>query len=118
MIAYGIAALLFAVALFNELQWRARCRDAILLDGIVVDILPDGDDGYFPEVEYIHRGATKRFRSAYSIPPAPFVGSTLPVMLDSTGGSPEIFTPSTRWLFTLWSSVAGLIFAVFGYVIG
>lgn len=114
MLAFSIAAVLIVIGLFHELRWRTRSRDAIIVQAVVVDIHGDGDDGYFPELEFVYNGVTRRFRSTYSIPPTPFIGSKVPVMLDCFGESPELYTPRSRWLFTVIPLTAGAIFLIVG----
>lgn len=116
MLATAIGSILLALAAANEWQWRTRSRDATIVDATVVDIHADGDGGYFPELEYVLDGKTRRFRSSYSIPPTPFIGTKMPVMVDSIGDSPEIFTSRHRWLLTLIPFAAGAIFVLVGWL--
>ena len=116
MLAIAFGSILLVIAAANEWQWRTRSRDATIVDATVVDIHADGDDGYFPELEFVLNGKIRRFRSSYSIPPTPFIGTKMPVMVDAIGDSPEIFTSRHRWSLTLIPFAAGAIFVFIGWV--
>lgn len=86
----GVTLLLAGV--LHEYQWRRRFQASVVSTGRVVDIHDDMDDGYFPEIEYTWGGDTKRFRSAYSFPPIPFIGTDVTIMVDTVRGSAEVYS--------------------------
>ncbi|MCS7468287.1 DUF3592 domain-containing protein [Stieleria sp. ICT_E10.1] len=108
----GVALLLFGV--LHEYEWRRRIRTSVVCTGRVVEIHDDADDGYFPEIEYTSGGDTKRFRSAYSIPPTPFIGTDVPILVDTTSGDAEMYNPRARLNFTIVPIVGGLFFLIVG----
>lgn len=109
-----IGVLLLALGFHNELQWRQRLWDHVTLTGSVVDLHPDDDGGCFPEIEYAFDGQLRRFRTAYSIPPNPFIGESVKIIADRNGENPEYFTKKTRWCFTVIPIVAGLVSLAIG----
>ncbi len=108
----GVVLLLFGV--LHEYQWRRRIQTSVVCTGRVVDIHDDTDDGYFPEIEYTCGGDTKRFRSAYSIPPTPFIGSDVSVLVDTARGDAEVYNSKTRLSFTIVPIIGGLFFLIVG----
>ena len=110
----AIGVLLFALGLHNELQWRRRLRNHLSITGRVIDLHPDGDGDCYPEIEYEFCGQTRKFRSAYSIMPTPFIGETVMIIVDNVGENAEYFTIKTRWYFTLIPVVAGVVALAIG----
>lgn len=103
-----IGALLLAIGVHNELQWRQRLRGHASIIGRVTHLHPDEDGDCYPEIEYSFGGETRRFRSNYSIGPTPFIGETVKVIVDSRGENAEYFTNKTRWYYTTIPIVAGV----------
>ena len=105
---------LLSLGAWHEYGWRRRLRTSIVDIGRVVDIHHDGDSGYFPEIEFTAGGDTKRFRSAYSIPPTPFIGTDVPILVDTARNDAEIYSSKTRWNATIIPIAGGLFFLIVG----
>ena len=110
----AIGVVLLSLGVLHEWRWRCRIRTSVVCTGRVVDIHDDADDGYFPEIEYTLGGDTKRFRSAYSIPPTPFIGADVQILVDTTRGDAEVNSSRTRLGFTIVPLAGGLFFLVLG----
>lgn len=108
LIPTTVGVLLLAVGAHNELQWRRRLWNHVALTGRVVGLHSDGDGGCFPEIEFEFAGRKKKFRSAYSIGPTPFVGDSVKIIAEPDGENAEYFTNKSRWYFTAIPVVTGL----------
>ena len=101
--------LMLALGALNELQWRRRLWNHVLLTGRVVDVHSDGDGGCFPEIEYQSGGISKTFRSSFSIGRTPFVGESIEIVTNTDGENAEYFTNKSRWYFTIIPIIAGMV---------
>ena len=109
-----IGILLLALGAHNEISWRRRLWDCVTVTGRVVDLVPDDDGDCYPEIEYSLNSQLRRFRSAYSVSPTPYIGEAVKVFADVRGDNAEYYTKKTRWSFTVIPVVAGLIAVAIG----
>lgn len=116
LILTTLGILLLALGVHNEISWRRRLRDRVTVTGHVVDLVPDDDGDCFPEIEFEFGSQLRRFRSAYSLSPTPFIGEAVKVVTDCHGEDAEYLTTKTRWSFTVIPVVAGLIAILIGFI--
>ena len=116
LLPIAIGGLLLGIGLRNELEWRRRLRHHLSITGRVIGLHPDDDGDCYPEIEYDFCGQTRKFRSAYSLLPTPFIGESVTIIVDNVGENAEYFTKKTRWYFTLIPIVAGVVALAIGSI--
>lgn len=105
----AVGATLLFLGVVHELRWRRRSRNFEINDGRVIGIHIDDDESCFPEIEYMFDGKLKRFRSCYSFGPRPDIGTRVRIMVNAEDGDAELFTPNSRWTFTVVPILVGIL---------
>jgi hypothetical protein len=110
------------IAICHEVRWRRMLQGWDRTKGTIVGFAESrpvktlfgeetpGDDGPYPEIEFLWNGSAHRFISRYGGSGTPSLGSVVNVLFDPASGTAEHLSFTNRWLFSLIPAGFSVIF--------